>query len=71
MAGMAAFYVDAAPISRKMEWIYSPYLYLFGLRADMLSAGCPTEAAEAVLEAVGNNICHLNALRCEMALRNK
>ena len=69
VAAMAAFYVDAAPISRKLEWIYSPYLYIFGFRADMLSVGCPMEGAEIVLEAIETNIWHLNALRRELALR--
>jgi hypothetical protein len=63
VALIAAFYVDAMPVSRRLEWSQSEAIYELGLLADMLMARCPEEAVPELLECVRDNLDHLNDLR--------
>ena len=60
---MAAFYVDAVGLDQKLAWEGQLALERAGMEADMLSAGCPREAAEDIIAAVRENLPHLNAIR--------
>ncbi len=66
-ACMAGFYVDAAPVVQRLEWAGSVELELAGRTADMRKAGCPPCGIEPLVNAVADNIDHLNAIRLELA----
>jgi hypothetical protein len=57
---MAAFYVDAAPVARRLMWDQSEALEAFGIERDLLHAGVPAE---------GINVAHLNELRAQVLAR--
>lgn len=63
VALMAAFYADAMPITRRLEWSQSRSLEQLGREADMVGAGCPVEGITAILACVRENLGHLNQLR--------
>jgi len=65
---MAAFYVDAISVLRKLEWKCADRLLRMGFEADMLSAGCPLEVMKQVFATVRDNLDHLNELRREILL---
>jgi hypothetical protein len=54
----AAFYVDAAPVARRLIWDQSDSLEAFGINRDMQLAGVSGEGMRA-------NLSHLNELRAE------
>jgi hypothetical protein len=68
-ACMAAFHVDAAPVSRRFEWTGSAELERLGLVADMAKVGVPLEGISPLLTAVRDNLDALNAIRAEMFAR--
>ena len=49
-AYVAAFYVDAAPIARRLMWDQSEALEAFGIERDLLHAGVPAEGIQPLLE---------------------
>ena len=63
VALMAAFYVDAVELHKKLAWQGQLKLERAGMEADMLSAGCPREAAADIITAVRENLPHLDAIR--------
>jgi hypothetical protein len=63
VAAMAAFYADAAPVSRRLIWGGAAALEALGTKADMLRAGASAEGIEAILAVVRDNLGHLNWLR--------
>jgi hypothetical protein len=63
VAEIAAFYADAAPVARRLEWSDSNSLRSIGLNADMIGTGCPAGGVAPVLKAVRANLDHLNAMR--------
>jgi hypothetical protein len=65
-AYVAAFYVDAAPIARRLIWDQSEALEAFGIERDLLHAGVPAEGIERLLEAMRANHEHLNELRAQV-----
>jgi hypothetical protein len=65
-AYMAAFYVDAAPIARRLIWDQSEALETFGIERDLLHAGVPAEGIEPLLAAMRANLGHLNDLRAQV-----
>ena len=65
-ANVAAFYVDAAPVGRRLVWDQSQRLEAFGLARDLLVAGVPAEGIGPLLEAMRDNLGHLNALRAQV-----
>ena len=65
-AYVAAFYVDAAPIARRLMWDQSEALETFGIERDLVHAGVPTEGIQPLLEAMRANLGHLNELRANV-----
>ena len=65
-AYMAAFYVDAAPVARRLMWDQSEALEVFGIERDLVHAGVPTEGIQPLLEAMRANLGHLNELRAQV-----
>jgi hypothetical protein len=63
VAFIAAFYADAAPVSKRLEWSAGRLLYSTGLYADMMDAGSPFEAVLPLADAARRNVQHLNELR--------
>ena len=63
VAAMAAYYVDAAPVARRLMWSQSTELEQIGLHSDMLSAGCPADGVMPIVQVVGEELDHLNAIR--------
>lgn len=63
VAEIAAFYADAAPIARRLNWPTGSLLKQMGFTADMIGAGCAFEGHRPVLVAVQENLPHLNQLR--------
>jgi hypothetical protein len=64
-ACIAAFHVDAAPVSRRFEWDGSAELERLGVEADMMTAGVPPEGVAPLLNVVRENLDHLNAIRAK------
>jgi hypothetical protein len=60
---IGAFYVDAAPVARRLRWSEGSRLSHIGFIADMNLAGCPSEGATAILQCVRANLPHLNGAR--------
>jgi hypothetical protein len=65
-ACVAAFHVDAAPVSRRFEWGGSAELERLGVEADMMKVGVPREGIAPLLTAVRANLDHLNAIRAKL-----
>jgi hypothetical protein len=65
-ACVAAFYADAAPVSRRFEWDGSAELERLGVEADMLKVGVPREGIAPLLTVVRENLDHLNAIRARL-----
>jgi hypothetical protein len=70
VVGIAAFYADAAPVSRRFHWAFGPLLSHCGLVADMTDAGCPYDGISPVLEAVSANLPALDIQRRASLLRS-
>jgi hypothetical protein len=65
-AYVAAFYVDAAPIARRLIWDQSEALEAFGIERDLLHAGVSAEGIQPLLKTMRANLGHLNELRAEV-----
>jgi hypothetical protein len=65
-ACMAAFYADAAPVSRRLEWRGSSALEEMGVENDMLRAGAALEGIQPILTLMRDNLDPLNAIRAGM-----
>jgi hypothetical protein len=63
---MAAFQVDAAPVSRRFEWMGSAELERLGVEADMMKVGVPREGVAPLLNVVRDNLDHLNTIRARL-----
>jgi hypothetical protein len=70
-AYVAAFYVDAAPVARRLVWDQSESLEAFGIERDLLYAGIPVEGIQHLLEVMRANLGHLNELRREVLTRSQ
>ena len=70
-ANVAAFYVDAAPVARRLMWDQSISLETFGTERDLLFAGVPAEGIWPLLEAVRTNLGHLNEVRAQVLARSQ
>jgi hypothetical protein len=71
VAEIAAFYADAAPVTRRLEWAEGLHLEHAGLRADMMAVGSPLEGVEPIINAVRGNLADLNAIRKRLLLRQR
>jgi hypothetical protein len=67
----AAFYVDAAPVSRRLMWDQSESLEAFGIERDLSLAGMRPEGFQPLLQTVRDNLEHLNRLRGDVLLRSR
>ena len=64
-ACMAAFQVDATPVSRRFDWEGSAELERLGVEADMMKAGVRREGVAPLLNVVRDNLDHLDAIRAK------
>lgn len=62
-AYLSAFYADAAPLSRRLQWFQADAIEKLGIENDFLSVGVTPDAVPALLGAVSENLDHLNAIR--------
>jgi hypothetical protein len=68
---MVAFYVDAAPVARRLVWEQSEALEAFGIERDLLHAGLPAEGIQPLLKVMRANVAHLNELRAQVLARSQ
>jgi hypothetical protein len=66
VACIAAFHVDAAPVSRRFAWDGSAELERLGDEAEMMKAGVPREGVAPLLNVIRDNLDHLNAIRAQL-----
>jgi MgsA AAA+ ATPase C terminal len=71
VAYVAAFYVDAAPVARRLMWDQSEALEAFGIERDLLYAGMPAEGIEPLLDVMRANLDSLNELRRDVLARSQ
>src|SRR5215469_5660875 len=71
VAYVAAFYVDGAPVARRLMWDQSEALETFGIERDLLFAGVPAEGIEPLLGVMRANLNHLNEFRRDVLARSK
>jgi hypothetical protein len=71
VAYVAAFYVDAAPVARRLVWDQSESLESFGIERDLLHAGLPAEGIEPLLAVMRANLDDLNELRRQVLTRSQ
>ena len=64
--GVAAFYVDGAPLSRRMNWARSTELEALGIEADLLPLGVAVDTIPSLIETVKANIDDLNQIRAKL-----
>jgi hypothetical protein len=62
---MGAFYTDAIPIARRLDWPLSASLEQEGRRIDMAKVGVPHDGVDPILDVMRTHYDHLNALRAE------
>jgi hypothetical protein len=65
-AYVAAFYVDAALVARRLMWDQSQALEAFGIERDLLHAGVPIQGIHPLLQVMRANLGHLNELRTQV-----
>ena len=65
-AYIAAFYADAAPVSRRLDWRGSVEVERMGTEADMIDVGVSPDGVSPVLNVFRDNLDHLNGLRAEV-----
>lgn len=70
-AYVAAFYLDAAPVARRLVWEKSNALEAFGIERDLLHAGVAAEGIKPLLEVMRTNLDHLNELRADIFLKSQ
>jgi hypothetical protein len=70
-AHVAAFYVDAAPVARRLVWDQSEALETFGIARDLIHAGMPAEGIEPLLGVMRANLDHLNEFRRDVLARSQ
>ena len=71
VAAMAAFYADAAPVSRRFAWDGSAALEALGVESDMLRAGAPLAGIEPILGVLRENLGYLNAIRARLFFKRR
>lgn len=70
-ANVAAFYLDAAPVAKRLVWDQSNTLEAFGIERDLLHAGVPVEGIGPLLEVMRANLGQLNELRMQVLARSQ
>jgi hypothetical protein len=62
-AEMAAFYADAAPVARRLEWSLSHVVEVIGTEADFFKVGVPQRAIRPLQAAMAVALGKLNDIR--------
>lgn len=70
-AWVAAFYGDATPIARRLEWVQSHTLEAMGMENDLMREGVPQTGVCPLIEAVRANLNHLDAIRARLVLASR
>ena len=65
-AYLSAFYADAAPLSRRLQWFQADAIEKLGIENDFLSVGVMPDAVPALLGVVRDNLNDLNAIRARV-----
>lgn len=65
-ACLAAFYADAAPVARRLDWSQADTLEALGTESDLLLAGAAPEGIAPLLATVRANLGHLNDIRTRL-----
>jgi hypothetical protein len=65
-AYIAVFYVDGAPVAKRLIWDQSEALEAFGIERDLLHAGVPAEGIQPLIDTMRANVGHLNQLRAQV-----
>lgn len=68
--GMAAFHAEAALINPRLVWAQARSIENIGIESDLLSAGIQSDGHQIIIQAVRDNIDHLNALRTHVYERS-
>ena len=70
-AAAAAFYADASPVLRRLRWDQSDSLERMGMEGDMAREGVPLSGVPPIVEAVRENLDHLNDIRARLFLASR
>jgi hypothetical protein len=70
-AEMAAFYADAAPLARRLDWPLSQSLEALGTEADFAKVGVPLTAIRPLRAAMAASLGHLNDIRRAFWLKTR
>jgi hypothetical protein len=70
-AEMAAFYADAVPVARRLEWPLSHAVEAFGTEADYFKAGVPRAAIQPLQTVMAAALGKLNEIRKALWLEAK
>jgi hypothetical protein len=70
-ACMAAFYVDGAHVSRRLDWAGSRELEQFGTEQDLIAVGVHPSGVAPLLAVMRDNLDDLNAIRLRLHLASK
>jgi hypothetical protein len=70
-ANVAAFYLDAAPVAKRLVWDQSAALETFGIERDLLHAGVAAEGIHPLLQVMRENLGQLNELRAKVLTRTR
>jgi hypothetical protein len=70
-AHIAAFYIDGAPVARRLTWDQSESLEAFGIERDLIHGGVPVQGIKPLLGVMRANLGHLNELRREVLTRSQ
>jgi MgsA AAA+ ATPase C terminal len=70
-AYIAAFYVDGAPVARRLVWDQSESLEAFGIERDLLHAGMHADGIGPLLEVMRANLGHLNEVRRQILTQSQ
>ena len=65
-AYLSAFYADAAPLSRRLQWFQADAIKKLGIENDFLAVGVAADAVPALLGSVADNLDHLNMIRARV-----
>lgn len=70
-AAVAAFYADASPVLKRLDWDLSDSLERMGMEGDMVREGVPLSSASPIIESVRANLDHLNEIRARLFLGSR
>lgn len=65
-AAVAAFYADAMPVMKRLDWDASDELERMGMESDMAREGVPLSAVSAIVGTVRANLDHLDEIRARL-----